>query len=155
LICQKLICWTRRRKIVGSIGAATRQHLPLPEQDFVILPAVESRFSRPEPSFDMSANDSALAQQQCPRCAQPMKLIRRTRRFGGLADLCTSECAACDITLIEECKPTVRHVAEVYRKQAKACRELATQAQGDDRTFWIGLSDCWLKLAQVHDEQKH
>ena len=84
-----------------------------------------------------------------------MKLIRRTQRFGKLADLCTFECAACDFTLVEECKPTLRHTGEVYRKQAKACRELATRAQGDDRTFWLGLSDYWLKLAQVDDAQKH
>jgi len=48
----------------------------------------------------------------------------------------------------------LRHAAEVYRKQAKTCRELATPAQGDDRAFWLGLSDYWLKLAQVDDEQK-
>jgi hypothetical protein len=46
------------------------------------------------------------------------------------------------------------HAGEVYRKQAKACRELATQAQGDDRTLWLGLSDYWLKLAQLDDEQR-
>jgi hypothetical protein len=84
-----------------------------------------------------------------------MKLIRRTQRFGRLPDLCTFECAACDITLIEECNPTVRHAHEVYKKQAKACSALATQAQGDDRVFWLGMSDYWLKLAQVDDEQKH
>src|SRR5215472_7489375 len=100
------MCWTRRRKIVGFIGPAARQHLPLPEQDFVALRAVESHVSHPEPSFVMSANNSALAQQRCPRCAQPMKLIRRTQRFGGLPDLCTFECAACSISHTEECKPT-------------------------------------------------
>jgi len=52
------------------------------------------------------------------------------------------------------CKPTVRHASDVYRRQATACRELATQARGDDRTFWLGLSDYWLKLAEVDDEQK-
>ena len=103
----------------------------------------------------MSADDTSPIQRGCRHCAEPMKLIRRTQRFGGLADHCTFECAACDITLVEECKPTVRHAGELYRKQAKACRELATQAQGDDRTFWLGLSDYWLKLAQVDDEQKH
>jgi transcription elongation factor Elf1 len=102
----------------------------------------------------MIAKDTALAQQRCPRCAQPMKLIRRTQRFGGLPDLCTFECQACGMSHTEECKPTIWHAADIYRKQAKACRELATQARGDDRTFWLGLSDCWLKLAQVDDEQK-
>jgi hypothetical protein len=103
----------------------------------------------------MSADGTSLIRRRCRHCAQPMKLIRRTQRFGGLADLCTFECEVCDITLVEECEPTVRHAGEVYRKQAKACRELATQAQGDDRTFWLGLSDYWLNLAQVDDEQKH
>ena len=102
----------------------------------------------------MSADDRLVIRRQCRHCAQPMKLIRRTQRFGGLVDLCTFECAACDITLIEEFTPTVRHAGEVCRKQASACRELAAQTKDDDRTFWLGLSDYWLKLAQVDDEQK-
>jgi hypothetical protein len=103
----------------------------------------------------MSADDTSLNPRWCRHCAQSMTLIRRTRRIGGLPDICTFECAACDITLIEECEPTVRHAGEVFRRQAKACRERATQAQGDDRTFWLNLSDYWLKLGQVDDEQKH
>ena len=127
--------------------------LPLPEQDLVALRAVESHFSRFEPSFVMSANNSALAQQRCPRCAQPMKLIRRTQRFGGLPDLCTFECQACGMSHTEECKPTIWHAADVYRKQAKACREMATQGPQQDRAFWLHLSDAWLKLARDADER--
>jgi hypothetical protein len=40
----------------------------------------------------MSANNSSLAPQRCPRCARRMQLVRRTQRFGGLPDLCTFEC---------------------------------------------------------------
>jgi hypothetical protein len=53
----------------------------------------------------------------------------------------------------EECKPTTWHAADVYRKQAKECRNLAMQARREDRTFWLRLSNGWLKLAQDDDEQ--
>jgi hypothetical protein len=102
----------------------------------------------------MSADDTSLMLRQCRHCSQPMKLIRRTQRFGGLSDICIFECEACDVTLIEECKTTVRQAGEEYRNQAKACCELATQSRGDDRKFWLGLSDYWLKLAKIDDEHK-
>src|SRR5262245_18721268 len=101
----------------------------------------------------MSANSSAIAQRRCPRCAQPMKLIRRTQRFGGLPDLYTFECQACGMSHTEECKPTIWHAADVYRKQAKACREMASQGPQQDRAFWLHLSDAWLKLARDADER--
>jgi hypothetical protein len=101
----------------------------------------------------MIANDTSPASLRCQRCAQPMKLIRRTQRYGGLPDLCTFECAACGISHTEECKPTTWHAADMYRKQAKACRDLAKQARSEDRAFWLGLSDCWQKLAQVDDKR--
>jgi hypothetical protein len=101
----------------------------------------------------MIANDTSPAPLPCQRCAQPMKLVRRTQRFGGLPDLCTFECAACGISRTEECKPAAWHAADMYRKEAKACRELARQARGEDRTFWLGLSDSWRKLAQVDDKR--
>jgi hypothetical protein len=129
---------------------------PIPSSGLLIKDASidpQAATSPHEFSLAVSTNDTSLTQRRCRHCAQPMTLIRRTQRFGGLTDLCTFECAACDFTLVEECKPTLRHTGEVYRKQAKACRELATQAQGDDRTFWLGLSDYWLKFAQVDDEQ--
>jgi hypothetical protein len=110
--------------------------------------------SHREPSLVMSADNSPLAPQRCSSCAQSMKLIRRTQRFGGLSDICIFECEACDVTLIEECKATVRQAGEEYRNQAKACCELATQSRGDDRKFWLGLSDYWLKLAKIDDEHK-
>ena len=78
-----------------------------------------------------------------------MKLIRRTQRFGGFPDLCTFECGVCGMSRTEECKPVAWHAADMYRKQAKRCRELAKQARGEDRAFWLGLSDCWQKLAQM------
>jgi hypothetical protein len=101
----------------------------------------------------MSANNPPLVPQRCARCAQPMKLIRRTQRFGGLPDLCTFECLACGMSHTEECRPPPWHAADVYREQAKACRELATQARREDRKFWLHLSDGWLKLAQEADER--
>jgi hypothetical protein len=39
---------------------------------------------------------------RCPRCAQPMQLIRRTTRFGGLPDLFIFECRVCGERHIEE-----------------------------------------------------
>jgi hypothetical protein len=56
---------------------------------------------RPEPSLVMSAenaSNSAPAPPQCPSCAQPMRLIRRTQRPGGLPDLCTFECRVCGVS---------------------------------------------------------
>jgi len=101
----------------------------------------------------MSADNPPLAPQRCPRCARRMQLVRRTQRFGGLPDLCTFECPACGMSHVEECRPTTWHAADVYRTQAKACRKLAMQARREDRTFWLRLSDDWLKLAQDNDEQ--
>jgi len=109
--------------------------------------------SHSEPSLVMSVNNSPLAPQRCARCAQLMKLVRRTQRFGGLPDLCTFECPACGMSHTEECRPTKWHAADVYRKQAKDCRKLAMQARREDRTFWLRLSDGWRKLAEDDDEQ--
>ena len=101
----------------------------------------------------MSADHSPLAPQRCSSCAQFMKLVRRTQRFGGLPDLCNFECLACGLSHTEECRPAIRHAADVYRKQAEACRELAIQAGREDRESWLRLSDGWLKLAQDDDER--
>jgi len=38
---------------------------------------------------------------RCPKCAQPMRLIRRTARFGRLPELFTFECAACGLSHTE------------------------------------------------------
>jgi uncharacterized protein CbrC (UPF0167 family) len=48
-------------------------------------------------------SDTAIFKRpQCIGCARPMRLIRKTLRFGGLPDLYTFECAACGETHIEE-----------------------------------------------------
>jgi hypothetical protein len=39
----------------------------------------------------------------CPLCAQSMKLIRRTQRFGELPNVCTFKCAECEMLHTEEC----------------------------------------------------
>jgi hypothetical protein len=44
---------------------------------------------------DECASRSASKLPRPPRCAQPMKLVRRTMRFGGLRDLYTFECRQC------------------------------------------------------------
>ena len=41
----------------------------------------------------------------CPSCAQRMKLVRRTKRFGGLSDLYIFECRTCGISHIEASCP--------------------------------------------------
>ena len=38
---------------------------------------------------------------RCPKCAQPMRLIWRTARFGGLPELFTFECTACGVSHTE------------------------------------------------------
>jgi hypothetical protein len=57
----------------------------------------------------MAADNASLIKRQCHYCAQCMTLVRRTQRFHGLADLCTFECLACEITVVEECEPTLGH----------------------------------------------
>jgi hypothetical protein len=47
-------------------------------------------------------NESAPKSPRCPSCAKPMQLIRRTSRFGGLPDLYSFYCSACDEWHIEE-----------------------------------------------------
>ena len=102
----------------------------------------------------MSANDTAPAPQKCPRCAQYMKLVRRTQRFGGLPDLCTFECAyigrAPRSWLALFC---VRNTASCAtpRLHRKIAAALACFRQ--NRTFWLRLSNGWLKLARDDDKQ--
>jgi hypothetical protein len=79
--------------------------------------------------------------------------MKLTQRFDGLSDLYKFECLSCAKSNFEQCRPAIRHTADVYRKQAKACRELASQARCEDRTFWLRLSDDWLKLAHDADER--
>ena len=51
--------------------------------------------------FDHSASTPV----RCPRCAQPMRLVRRTLRFNSLPNLNTFECQTCEISHIEEGEP--------------------------------------------------
>jgi transposase-like protein len=41
----------------------------------------------------------------CPSCAQIMRLVRQTQRFGKLLDVCTFECRDCGFSYVEECEP--------------------------------------------------
>jgi hypothetical protein len=97
-------------------------------------------------------DSSGPAAPRCPRCAQPMRLVRRTPRFGGLSDLYTFECQSCEASHTEEGGPARRRDTDLFRlfrKQARECRRLATLAQdSEDRSFWLRLSEHWLKLAQ-------
>jgi hypothetical protein len=43
---------------------------------------------------------------RCPSCAQPMRLLRKTRRFNGLPDVCIFECLACEISHAAEGAPS-------------------------------------------------
>ena len=97
-------------------------------------------------------DSSGPAAPRCPRCSQPMHLVRRTPRFGGLPDLYTFECKSCEMSHTEEGGPARRRDTDLlglFRKQARECRRLATLAQdSEDRSFWLRLSEHWLKLAQ-------
>jgi len=50
---------------------------------------------------DESVTKPAPRPPRCPKCAQPMRLVRRTRRYGGLPDLITFECPACGLSHAE------------------------------------------------------
>jgi len=95
------------------------------------------------------------AAPRCRCCAQAMRLTRKTPRFGGLPDLYTFECRSCETSHVEEGGPARWRdtgVFRLFRKQARECRRLATLAQdSDDHSFWLRLSDHWLKLAQDAD----
>jgi hypothetical protein len=47
--------------------------------------------------FDECANKPAPKPPRCPKCAQVMRLVRRTPRFDGLPELFTFECLACGV----------------------------------------------------------
>jgi hypothetical protein len=47
-------------------------------------------------------NDPAPKRQLCPSCIQPMRLVRRTARFGGLPALTTFEYESCGLSHIGE-----------------------------------------------------
>ncbi len=57
-------------------------------------------------------NKSADESPRCVNCARPMQLLRRTSRFGGLPDLYSFYCVACDEWQVEEGEPVVCRFAE-------------------------------------------
>jgi C4-type Zn-finger protein len=63
---------------------------------------MEPRMYRAEPSLVMNAERSGPKLPLCPSCAQNMRLIRRTQRFGELPDVCTFECPGCGVSHFEE-----------------------------------------------------
>ena len=69
---------------------------------------MEPRMYRAEPSLVMNAERSGPKLPLCPSCAQNMRLIRRTQRFGELPDVCTFECPGCGVSHFEECAPETK-----------------------------------------------
>jgi hypothetical protein len=57
---------------------------------------------RAEPSLVMHAERPGPKVRLCPSCAQNMRLIRRTQRFGELPDVCTFGCLGCGVSHFEE-----------------------------------------------------
>jgi hypothetical protein len=55
--------------------------------------------------LDGRSEKMVIKRPRCVACARPMRLIRKTLRFAGLADLHTFECEACGETHIEEAPP--------------------------------------------------
>jgi hypothetical protein len=66
---------------------------------------MEPRMYRAEPSLVMNAERAEPKLPPCPSCAQNMRLIRRTQRFGTLPDVCTFECRGCGLSHSEEYEP--------------------------------------------------
>ena len=67
------------------------------------------------------ANDPALNRQLCPSCTQPMRLVRRTPRFGGLPALTTFEC---------EIRCGLSHIGEDARPRTEMRKALAPPRAG-------------------------
>jgi hypothetical protein len=63
------------------------------------------RTYRVEQSLVRNAERLGLKLPLCPSCAQNMRLIRRTQRFGTLPDVCTFECRPCGVSHFEEYSP--------------------------------------------------
>jgi hypothetical protein len=64
---------------------------------------------------DKRCESSKPAAPRCPRCAQPMHLVRRTPRFGGLPDLHTFECQRCELSHSEEGGPARWRDTDLFR----------------------------------------
>ena len=50
----------------------------------------------------MRDNNRTPNAPRCINCARPMQLLRKTSRFGGLADLLSFYCVTCDEWHVEE-----------------------------------------------------
>ena len=50
----------------------------------------------------MRDNNRTPNARRCINCARPMQLLRKTSRFGGLADLLSFYCVTCDEWHVEE-----------------------------------------------------
>ena len=50
----------------------------------------------------MRDNNKTPNAPRCINCARPMQLLRKTSRFGGLADLFSFYCVTCDEWHVEE-----------------------------------------------------
>ena len=57
---------------------------------------------------------------RCLGCARPMQLLRRTWRFGGLPDLYSFYCLACDEWHVEEGNAPLGQLADLGAAAAKA-----------------------------------
>jgi hypothetical protein len=66
---------------------------------------MELRMYRAEHSLVINAERSRPKLPLCPSCAQDMRLIRRTQRFGTLPDVCAFECRGCVVSHFEEYEP--------------------------------------------------
>jgi hypothetical protein len=76
---------------------------------------------RAEPSLVMNAERSRPKLALCPSCAQHMRLIRRTQRFGTLPDVCTFECRGCGVSHFEEYEPPKPNGALIPNDKEKRC----------------------------------
>jgi len=52
--------------------------------------------------YENHTNKPAPKPPRCVNCARPMQLLRRASRFGGLPDLYSFYCVACDEWHVEE-----------------------------------------------------
>jgi hypothetical protein len=52
--------------------------------------------------MDEKYTNKSAPKPRCLSCARPMRLLRRTSRFGGLPDLYSFYCLACDEWHVEE-----------------------------------------------------
>jgi hypothetical protein len=78
---------------------------------------------------------------RCHSCARPMQLLRRTSRFGGLPDLYSFYCVACDEWHVEEGGPISSRNCMPEQRQPEADHP-GYQAIGSKRGVIIGVTQC-------------